>query len=227
MAGIPERRSSISKAPRANGTYSIAQEFTDPTLLVVSKSVQSQTIVPQKKKINPVSRIITLVDVELTRDALLSTPIVTTNISLDKELNSMLRRMRIELRRQGIRVTLGGIVSHALISALENYTQWVHTLQSDARRTKNESTTTPISTRRTSLNLPAGIPAAAEMLVWKISEHDDAVIPSISGLLLTGTKWGLTHQEMWLPQLLLTKHSHTVNDSLEKMYEENKEDTSG
>lgn len=209
MSGIPKRKPSISKASRAQGEYSIgapapapAPPEQPPALTVIRPEMPPPSPVgtpPAIKETTP------LVDVELTRAALLATPVMTTNISLDPSLNASLRRLRVELRRQGYRVTIGTLVSYAMAAAFEKHSAWIDDVAPDARRTPADKNSEPQSKRRTSLNLPSGLPAAAELLVWRLSENDSRGIPSITSVQMEALRWGISHQEIWMPELLQTK----------------------
>lgn len=206
MSVIPQRKPSINKASRAQGEYSIGPATPTivpepaPTLTVVQPTTPPSTPTsPTVKAMEP------LVETELTKEALLATPVITTNISLDQALNASIRRLRIELKKQGYRVTIGAIVSHASAAAFENHAAWAHTITPDARRSKGAPVSESAPKRRTSLNIPAGIPAAAELMVWKLSEDDSVAIPSITSVQMAALRWGLANQETWLPALVSTK----------------------
>jgi len=216
MAGIPARRSSLpGKAQRAAGAYAIGAPATTSTTTPAPPPASSDddprseqqnlTLVPSTTDTTApqLSTSTPLLDVELTRAALLATPRETVNISLDKTMDNLLHRSRIELRKQGYRASLGTLVSHALATAYEHYDQWLAEVEPDARRSRTaDAVDTP--KRRTSMILPSGLAVAAELLVWKLAGNDAAVIPSIVGLQMVALRWGLQHQEMWLPELIAT-----------------------
>ena len=213
MSGIPKRKPCITKASRAEGEYSIGAPAktpspavdTVPSLTVVKPQMPVQASVessPSKPGITATT--VPFIDTELTQDSLLATPTITTNISLDKSLNASIRRLRIELRRQGYRVTIGTLVSYAMASAFSHHTQWIHEVEPDARRSPSTGGADKEPKRRTSLNLPSGLPAAAEFLVWQMTENDSTHIPSMTSIQIAALRWGLSHQENWLPGLVST-----------------------
>lgn len=210
MSGIPKRKPSISKASRAQGEYSIGAPAaveapsvdSSPALTIIKPEMPAPNTVKQAPV---VKASVPFVDTDLTREALLATPVMTTNISLDSDLNGSIRRLRIELRKQGYRVTIGALVSFAMAAAFEKHSAWIHEVEPDARRTQKTKEQNPQVKRRTSLNLPSGLPAAAELLVWRLSENDSAGIPSITSVQTAALRWGIAHQEIWLPELLQTK----------------------
>lgn len=143
-----------------------------------------------------------LQDIDFTRDVLLATPKEITNVVLDRPLIAGLRRIRADLRFQGLRVSMGTLVAEALAYAYEHHTRWQENITADGRRWRTITTDPQEPTpprRRTSFMLPSGLAAAAELMVWRIGEDDTAVIPSIIGLQTTALTWGLDQQQAWLP----------------------------
>lgn len=205
----PERRTALTRAPRAAGTYAIntapastaatAPQIPTPAPVeeeTALRVVDTPTITPAKvRKVEP------LVEVSFTEKDLLDTPVRITNTVLDDDLDRTLRATRVSLRKQGYRVTLGTLISHALASAYAHHEQWLSTVEPDARRHR-DTPSAAANKRRTSLNLPAGLEAAAEFLVWKLSERDDAVIPSMASVQIAALRWGLAHQETWMPAVV-------------------------
>lgn len=130
-------------------------------------------------------------------DKLLSGPARGTTLHLPRTVDEALAQIQFDLKADGVAVTRGTLVAHALAYAYAHHGDWLDLVPADGRRS-GADTNLSLTGRRTNFALTQGLRDAPALLLRKAAAKAGDHAPARVTLEATALAWGLSQRSEWI-----------------------------